>query len=77
MTCAAIFAIDDVRHLHIIVTRMHFKSDLGVAYSAVEADTMDPVGENYWTHTCFFSPIIEYHVSEFCNGGRWQKQCEK
>jgi len=73
---AAKLSIYDIRHEHVIGARTHLEADLGVAYRAVEADAMEPVREDHWTHACFFRPLIEYHITEFSMGGG-RKQSEQ
>jgi hypothetical protein len=77
MACAAELSVDDIRHEHIIGTGAHLEADLGVAYRAVEADAMEPVREDHWTHAGFFRPFVEYHVAVFGTGGRRRKQREQ
>lgn len=77
MACAAKLSIYDICHEHIVGTSAHLEPDLSVAYRAVEADAMEPVREDHWTHACFSRPFIEYHIAEFGMGGRRRKQSEQ
>lgn len=74
MTGPAILAIDNLQHVDLITTSLHFEPEIGVAYLAPEADPVEPVRKHNRSHPGCIGIIIDENVTIFCVHCDWWRE---